>query len=220
MKLKFYICTFFLAFSTFLFSQDYVLIHGWLGNAGDWDNTGVKQLVAGRLPSRILQPSLDGTESASTQSINLRNYLNNNNVNDCIAVSFSMGGMNGRYHLRRQYDVALPSRISQHYTIDSPHYGTAVANNIPLATRIGLVGAAAILWPGYLTEEGGEIVLHYVPHHQPSAALAWALIGAPYLDAILFGYSGPALSSLCENSSAVNYINPPGAAHDEIHFSR
>lgn len=68
--------------STLLFSQDYVLVHGWLGNGADWNNTGVENLVASRLPGRILKPSLDGNELAATQSLNLRNFLNNNNVNN------------------------------------------------------------------------------------------------------------------------------------------
>lgn len=199
--------------STLLFSQDYVLVHGWLGNGADWDNTGVENLVASRQPGRILKPSLDGNELASTQSLNLRDFLNNNSVNNGVAVSFSMGGMTTRYHLRRQYDQSLPGRVSQHYTIASPHFGTAVADNIPLATRIGLVGAASILWPGWLAEENGHLVYYY--EYYPSAELAWVLTAAPLFDAFLYGIGDPALSDLGENSSAVNYINPPGGANYE-----
>lgn len=83
----------------------------------------------------------------------------------------------------------------------------------PLATRIGLVGAASILWPGWLAEENGELFYYY--EYYPSAELAWVLTAAPLFDAILYGIGDPGLSDLGENSSAVNYINPPGGANYE-----
>jgi triacylglycerol esterase/lipase EstA (alpha/beta hydrolase family) len=127
-------------FSYYSYSQDYIFVHGWLGDGSDWNNSGIENLIELRAHSDILKPSLTGSQSASTQSLNLRNYLNSNNVIDGTSIAFSMGGMTTRYHLRRQYDQSISSRLGYNFTIASPHYGTAVANNTALATRIILVG--------------------------------------------------------------------------------
>ncbi len=171
-----------------------------------------------RSPSRILKPSLDGNESASTQSLNLRNFLNGNNVNNGVAVSFSMGGMTTRYHLRRQYDQGLPSRVSQHYTIASPHFGTAVADNVPLATRILLVGAASAVWPGWIEEDEYGYIVHH--NFAPSYYMVQVLLGTPVFDAIINLTGQPALSDLEVNSLAINYINPSGRPYYENNLIR
>src|SRR5690606_34016796 len=137
-----YLLVFYLG-SSCCYSQDYIFVHGWLGSGSSRNNSGVEDLIESMDYTRILKPSLIGNQSASTQSLNLRNYLINNNVNNGVAISFSMGGMTTRYHLRRQYDLGQSSRVGYNFTIGSPHYGTAVANNISLASRILLVGAAS-----------------------------------------------------------------------------
>src|SRR5690554_818705 len=86
-----YLLVFYLG-SSCCYSQDYIFVHGWLGSGSSWNNSGVEDLIESMDYTRILKPSLIGNQSASTQSLNLRNYLINNNVNNGVAISFSMGG--------------------------------------------------------------------------------------------------------------------------------
>ncbi len=44
-RLLTYIIIINLLFIISAFGQQYVLIHGWLGDGGVWDNTGVKSLI-------------------------------------------------------------------------------------------------------------------------------------------------------------------------------
>ncbi len=204
---------FVLLLSVNLFAQDYLLLHGWMGNGGDWNNSGVENLVENQIHSNIYKPSLDGVKSASQQSINLRNFLNNNNVNNGVAVSFSMGGMSTRYHLRRQYDQNQNARISQHYSILSPHLGSTVADNVPLATKLLFVSAYAAVWPGWIEEDGqGYIVYH---NFTPAYEMVIVLLGPPIFDAILNATTQPALNDLKTGSSAVQYVNPAGGNYYE-----
>lgn len=92
-------------FSAHINGQDCVLVHGWLNSGNVWNGTGVKSVLQNEYYfSRILQPSLGGTNSAYQQSLNLKNYLINNSVSNSLAISYSMGGMNTRYHLKRQFE--------------------------------------------------------------------------------------------------------------------
>jgi len=92
---------------SFLKAQDCVLVHGWTQDGTVWNGTGVKNLLQNEYQfNRILQPTLDGTNAASQQSLNLRNYLTSNNVNNSLVISHSMGGMTTRYHLKRQFELA------------------------------------------------------------------------------------------------------------------
>lgn len=201
------LCLFITLFSVSLFAQDYVLLHGWMGNGDDWNNSGVENLIQSQYHSNIYKPSLNGTSSAYVQSLNLRNFLNNNNVNNGVAVSFSMGGMTNRYHLRRQYDNLQNSRISQHYSILSPHLGSKAADNVPKATRLLFVGAYAAVWPGWIEDNGSS---SYIVHHDftPAFEMVILLLGPTMFDAILNHVAQPALNDLKTNSSAVQYINP------------
>jgi len=48
-----------ITFSSNFYSQDFVLVHGWLGDGSDWDNTGIENLIEGRAHDAILKPSLN-----------------------------------------------------------------------------------------------------------------------------------------------------------------
>lgn len=201
--------------TTIIRGQDCVLVHGWLNNGAVWNGSGVKNVVDNEYHfNRILQPTLGGTYSAATQSLNLRDYLINNNVQNSLTISYSMGGMNTRYHLKRQFEQSQPGRIDHHFTIGTPHIGALIANNRTEAINRILLGCEAALFPtGYLGEViFGEIIIYY--SILDFAYFAGSIIGTSYIDAILNNTGGPALTDLEMGSPADIYINHPNTNYE------
>lgn len=190
------------------FSQDAVLIHGWLGNGAIWDGTVPKQVITSWPFSfnRVLQPSLDGYSASAIQAANMHSYLTSNNVSNGVGIAYSMGGINARYYLRVRHELAQQQRLSQLYTIGTPHLGTRAANNVVTAGRHLIISAAATLYPGWISEDiPGIFNLHYYSFE--AAMIAYALLEDPILRSIIEVVGGPALHDLEVGSPAVNYIN-------------
>ena len=213
MKIFIFLLSSLIIYSQFIFGQNYVLVHGWMNNGGIFTNTDVKQLIQNEFGySYIYQPNLNGSQTAATQSLNLRNYLNQYNINSGIAISYSMGGVTTRTHLKRQFDNNLSQRINQHYTIGSPHLGSKVANNRPEAIKTLILGAYSIVAPtGILmdhpiqglgfTYETGRYEQYWV-----TASLLWG--GSLLSDAIVSGLlDSPGFNDLKTNSQAIANIN-------------
>ena len=213
MKIFILLLSSFIIYAQFIFGQNYILVHGWMNNGGVFTGTDVKQLIQNEFGySYIYQPNLNGSQTAATQSLNLRNYLNQYNINSGIAISYSMGGVTTRTHLKRQFDNNLAQRISQHYTIGSPHLGSKVANNRPEAIKTLILGAYSIVTPtGILmddpvqglgfTYETGRYEQYWV-----TASLLWG--GSLLSDAIVSGLlDSPGFNDLKTNSQAIANIN-------------
>lgn len=215
MKIKTKYFLLLILFSVLIKGQDCVLVHGWTNDGSIWNGTGVKSILQNEYDfDRILQPSLGGTYSASQQSLNLRNYLNNYNVNNSLVISHSMGGMNTRYHLKRQFQQSQPSRINYHFTIGSTHLGALIANNREYAVnRLLTVFEAALKPGGYL---GGNIIegigVYYVYENQANYVAVMLL--ADFFEEIIHNEGGPALDDLEMGSSADLYINQPNTIYE------
>ncbi len=212
MKVIIIVCLAFL--SSTLYGQDCVLLHGWLGDGNIWQGTGVKGVIQNEYHfDRILQPHLGGTLSALNQSLNFRNYLINHHVSNALTISYSMGGMNTRYHLKRQFELGQPSRIGYHFTIGSPHIGALLADNSSqAASRLLIVSEAALRPFGRLLFQQGGIVIQY--YLWESALYAAILTGADYFNQLIHNIGGEALIDLKMVSEAVNYINYPNTNYE------
>ncbi len=200
---------------TVAISQDAVLIHGWRGDGSIWDGTVLKQVVT-TSPiyfTRVLQPSLDGCVASTTQAANLNNYLINNNITNGIGIAYSMGGINSRHYLRDRYVASQQQRLSQLYTIGTPHHGTKLANNIVNAGRHAILGAASAIYPGWL----GENALGFEYHGTEAAAVvAGLLLEGSLIQGIVNGVCGPATYDLRDDSPAVTWINGDAAYEQNI----
>lgn len=213
MKIFIFLLSSFLIYAQFIFGQNYILVHGWMNNGGVFTNTDVKQLIQNEFGySYIYQPNLNGSQTAATQSLNLRNYLNQYNINSGIAISYSMGGVTTRTHLKRQFDNNLSQRINQHYTIGSPHLGSKVANNRPEAIKTLILGAYSIVAPtGILMDDplqGLGFTYETGRHEQywVTASLLWG--GSLLSDAIVSCLlDSPGFNDLKTNSQAIANIN-------------
>lgn len=74
-------------------AQDFLLIHGWTGNGAQWNGSAFEQLIQNKiLHTAIHKPTLGGTNSSYNQAMSLKTYLNNNNIDNGIAIAYSMGG--------------------------------------------------------------------------------------------------------------------------------
>lgn len=99
-------------------AQDFLLIHGLTGNGSQWNGSAFEQLIQNEiLHTAIHKPTLGGTNSSYNQAISLKTYLNNNIINNGIAIAYSMGGLNTSYYLKHEYGN---QKISELYTIGSP----------------------------------------------------------------------------------------------------
>jgi hypothetical protein len=213
MKIKF--ISILILFSSLLSAQECVLVHGWLSDGTVWNGTGVKNVIQNEfLFQNIFQPTINGTASVEDQSLNLRNYLITNNINNALAISYSMGGMSTRYHLKRQYTLGQASRINWHFTIGTPHKGTPIANNVDAAVRRILITAEAVLYPGWLAEDINGISFLNIPGWSEYYS-ALVIIFGDFLYQLVFPeLGGPALADLAEDSPADIYINHSGTAYE------
>ncbi len=215
MKTKIFIIL--ILFSALLYGQDGVLVHGWLNTGAVWNGTGVKSVLQNEYNfNRILQPTIGGTYgtySASQQSLNLRDYLINNSVTNSVAISYSMGGMNTRYHLKRQFEQGQPGRVQYHFTIGSPHIGAMLANNSAEVVHRLIITCEAALHPGGWLEETIEgIGIHYA--FAQAANYAGVLIAADKFNQLVFNLGGPAFNDLKMGSNADLYINHPNTNYE------
>jgi hypothetical protein len=210
-----------LVFSMSAFGQKYVLIHGWLGDGSVWNDTRVKSMIQNEMAQYVYQPSLTGTASSNTQALNLNSYLVNNSIDDAVAVSFSMGAMNTRRHLRNQFEIYEPQRIGYHFSIGGTHYGSPVATNLEEATFIIIAGAAAAIYPGWLTDDGSHPYYH-LPYGIPEDLFwgAYILTGSELALGITYFIGGPALNDLKTTSTAVSTINPSGPNYYESNITK
>lgn len=184
-------------------AQDFLLIHGWTGNGSQWNGSAFEQLIQNKiLHTAIHKPTLGGTNSSYNQAMSLNTYLNNNNINNGIAIAYSMGGLNTRYYLKHEYGN---QKISELYTIGSPLKGTYLANNRTKAVTLLLLGAASILYPGGYLEDGSIITVH--GWNWDIMYVAGSLIFNPIADALINNYGGAATTDLEVGSEAVTYTN-------------
>lgn len=192
-------------------SQDAVMIHGWLGDGSIWEGTVIKQVVTSSPIhfSRVLQPSLSGCDASATQASNLSNYLINNSVNNGVGIAYSMGGINSRHYLRDKYVASQQQRLSELYTIGTPHHGTRLANNVVNAGRHAILVGASAIYPGYLDENELGFVYHY--YDEVAAVLAFVLLEGSLIQGIVNEVCGPATYDLREGSPAVTWINGDAA---------
>ncbi|MDP3830105.1 MAG: hypothetical protein Q8Q47_02470, partial [Ignavibacteriaceae bacterium] len=202
-----------LIISQFTFAQKYILVHGWTSAGSIWNGSKIKELIQNEFTyTNIYQPSLSGFQNAEIQSLNLRNYLNNNAINSGIAISHSMGGVNTRTHLRRQFNEGLPQRISQHYSIGTPHFGTKLANNSGDAALLLIVGALSVVYPtgSILDDPIQGLGFVYDQNHPEDFWVASSLLwgGNMLSDVLVDGLlNSPALYDLRTNSEAVANVN-------------
>lgn len=185
-------------------AQDFLLIHGWTGNGSQWNGSAFEQLIQNEIlyTSPIHKPTLGGTNSSYNQAMSLKTYINNHNINNGIAIAYSMGGLNTRYYLKHEWGN---QKISELYTVGSTLKGTYLANNRIKAVKLLLLGAASILFPG------GELI-NGVPITVQSwdwdiAYIAGSLIFNPLADALINNYGGAAVYDLEVGSEAVTYTN-------------
>ena len=150
-------------------AQQVVLTHGWRSNDKAWENTKVKNYLVDQFGAdSVFVPDLDGNERAVTQANNLKNYLRQHDINFGRSVVHSMGGLNTRLYLRKQYlgdydyDISAPGqRISQLYTIGTPHYGSRVANNVVWAGIHLINTAICAVYPGCIVEFEDHTIASY-----------------------------------------------------------
>ena len=198
--------------NSIIYSQNFILVHGWKNYGTIWDGTSVKDLITSEFAySNIYQPSLGGSSPSYYQSMALRDYLNTYNINNGAAISYSMGGINVRYYLRNQYDNNLTQRLSYNFTIGTPHLGAQLANNAEPTVKALLLGLNAILSPlGYLDEVSGNIIVYYAYNS------ALYLTQEIFYNYILYSFiNDGAFEDLKVGSLAEQYVNPQNGNYYE-----